>query len=232
MLQARFLSRAGRYVTTCGPNWHHQLRERGAQLHDPDDQETRVRLPKLRQLPRRHPLPLRRPSATPVIRATRNPEESQITIAARSNIRRCYFACSRRYRAATSSKTSATSRSIWVGTKPISSGACSMRSRPNGTSKSLSRACSTKTRTTDADGLLRAPPTLRAPDAMALVDEDREVFGLEVADPLDVDSAPVNRSTMFSARPRVRGPHNMRTAIAWQRAPAELLGAHVRLQGT
>ena len=27
MLQARFLSRAGRYVTTCGPNWRDVLAE-------------------------------------------------------------------------------------------------------------------------------------------------------------------------------------------------------------
>lgn len=52
----------------------HQLRERGAQLDDPDDQEAGVRLPQLRQLPRRHLVPLRRPSATPLTRATRNPE--------------------------------------------------------------------------------------------------------------------------------------------------------------
>jgi hypothetical protein len=32
--------------------------------------------PQLRQLPCRHPVPLRRPSATSLIRATRNPEES------------------------------------------------------------------------------------------------------------------------------------------------------------
>jgi Transposase len=54
----------------------HQLRERGPELHHSDDQEASIRLPKLRKLPRRHPLSLRRPSATPMIRATRNPEES------------------------------------------------------------------------------------------------------------------------------------------------------------